>query len=98
MLHAPTQQHLSRRASSTRRDAVDRAVREVASGPEGAVGLGHDAPRSSCLNERASVFERADLHLVHYWSNVRHRRQLVQLRNTEVRDADRTRIAEFKGP
>jgi hypothetical protein len=50
------------------------------------------------MDERATVLERAELHLVDHWRNTCHSEHLLQIADVEVGDADRASKAECVGP
>src|SRR4051812_11616845 len=63
-LHAPAQEHLGWGTSERLRDPPYRGVAKMAAGAQRAVRLERDAEALALVEQPATVFERAELHLV----------------------------------
>src|SRR4029450_9060045 len=70
-LDAPAEQHLGGRPPETLRDPPHRLAREVATGPERAVGLERDPLLTTRVEEAPPVLVGTELHLVDDGSDAR---------------------------
>src|SRR3954452_17756336 len=88
-LDRPPDQHLRRRAAVALGDLGLAPVAQVPARAERAVRLERDAARLASLEEPAAELERAELDLVDDRLRAAKGEHLVDLRDAEVRDADR---------
>src|SRR5689334_456942 len=97
-LHAPAKQHLRRRPPDAGRHALYICVRQVAAGAERAGRLDGDAVFFSGLEEPPAMLERAERNLVDHRLHRGDLEHLLQLADVEVRNPDRSCIAQLARP